>query len=66
MKTNLGFKHSDETLLKFKLREYSKEHLELLRKFGSANLSQYNKDKRLKVALHDFSSDITTTYPSIQ
>jgi putative methionine-R-sulfoxide reductase with GAF domain len=36
-----------------------------LRKFGSANLSQYNKDKRLKVAIHDFSSDITTTYPSI-
>lgn len=65
MRTNLGFKHSDETLLKFKLRKFSKEHIELLRKSGSANLIDFNKNKRLKVVIHDFNTDITTTYDSI-
>lgn len=62
---SLGFKHSEETLLKFKLRELSKEHLEFLRKSGTANLMEYNKNKRLKVAVHDFISDSTETYASI-
>ena len=63
--SNLGFKHSDETLLKFKLREFSKEHLELIRKTGSVNFIKFNENKRLKVAIHDFSIDITTTYGSM-
>jgi group I intron endonuclease len=63
--SNFGFKHSDETLLKFKLRKFSKEHLEFLRKSGSANFTEFNKNKRLKVVIHDFSTDITTSYDSI-
>ena len=63
--SSLGFKHSEETLLKFKLRELSKEHLEFLRKSGTANLMKFNKNKRLKVAVHDFVSDSTETYASI-
>lgn len=63
--SSLGFKHSEETLLKFKLRELSKEHLEFLRKSGTANLIEFNKNRRLKVAVHDFLQDITTTYDSI-
>ena len=35
--SSLGFKHSEETLLKFKLRKLSDEHLEHTRKLGRAN-----------------------------
>ena len=42
--SNLGFKHSDETLLKFQLRKFTKEQLELLRKISSANLIEFNKN----------------------
>lgn len=63
--SNLGFKHSDETLLKFKLRIFSEQHLELLRKSGSAKFIEFNKNKLLIVSIHDFTTDITTTYNSI-
>lgn len=48
--------------MKFKLRKLSKEHLDFLRKSCSANLIYYNKNKRLKVLIHDFNTDITTLY----
>ena len=63
--SSLGFKHSEETLLKFKLRKLSDEHLEHTRKLGRANLIKFNKSRRLKVAIHDFNTDTTTTYDSI-
>lgn len=52
-------------MLKFKLRVFSNEHLELLRKSGSAKFIEINKNKRLKVSIHDFTTHITTTYNSI-
>lgn len=63
--SSLGFKHSEETLLKFKLRELSKEHAEFLRKAGTANLVEHNKNRRLEVAVHDYNTDKTNTYASI-
>lgn len=63
--SSLGFKHSEETLLKFKLRKLSDEHLEHTRKLGRANFIKFNKSKRLKVAIHDFNTDTTTTYDSV-
>lgn len=47
------------------LENSQKEHLELIRKTGSVNFIKFNENKRLKVAIHDFSIDITTTYGSI-
>jgi hypothetical protein len=52
-------------LLKFKLRELSKEHAEFLRKAGTANLVEHNKNRRLEVAVHDYNTDKTNTYASI-
>lgn len=51
--------------MKFKLIKFSKEHLDFLRKSGSANFIDYNKNKRLKVLIHDFNTDKTTLYGSI-
>jgi hypothetical protein len=51
--------------LKLKLRKFSEEHLELIRKTGSINLKEFNKNKRIKVAIYDISTDKTTTYDSI-
>lgn len=63
--SSLGFKHSEETLSKFKLRKFSDEHLEHTRKLGRANFIKFNKSKRLKVTIHDFNTDTTTTYDSV-
>lgn len=63
--SSLGFKHSEETLLKFKLRELSEEHLKFLRKAGPANLKEFNQNRRLKVSIHDFTLDKTNTFDSI-
>lgn len=71
--SNLGFKQGgfasqEQTLLKFKLRKFSEEHLELRlrRKTGSINFKEFNRSKRIKVAIHDISTGITTTYDSIR
>jgi len=37
----------------------------LIRKSGSATFKLINKNKRLKVSIYDFTTDITTTYDSI-
>lgn len=57
--------HTEESLAKFKLRKLSKESTEKLRShLLNLNRTQ-NIKKRIKVDIHDFSTDITTTYESV-
>lgn len=63
--STLGYKHTDETLSKFKLRKLSIESLEKLRSHLSNFNQELNIKKRIKVDIHDFSTDITTCFESV-
>ena len=63
--SSLGFKHSAETLAKLKLRKFSEETLKKLRLHISNLNLELNIKKRIKVNIHDFITESTTTYDSV-
>lgn len=63
--STLGFKHSFDTLAKFKLRKLSKVSLEKLRSHLSNLQPVLTTNKSIKVDIHDFITGLTTTYESV-
>lgn len=63
--STLGYKHTEETLAKFKLRKPSEESLEKLR-FHLSNLNPIlGEQKRIEVMIYDFEEGINNLYASV-
>lgn len=63
--SNLGYKHTKETLAKFKQRKFSEETLEKLRNHLASLNPLLNEKKRIEVLIYDFYNDKDTLYLSI-
>ena len=63
--STLGYKHTEETLAKFKQRKLSKESLEKLQNHLAILNPRLNKEKRIEVFIFDFDNNEDTLYPSI-
>lgn len=76
--STLGYKHTEETLVKFRAREYSPEHLAILRenvKFLNSEeqrvkarerILEINRKKGVSVKVLDQENNTTVTYDSIR
>jgi len=64
--SSYGFKHSAETLAKFKERKVSPEALEKMRTHLATHNIEMNKNKRFKVDIYDIVTDKNSTFSSLK
>lgn len=64
--SSIGFKHSEETLIKFRNRELTEEHRENLKNHLQKLNIELNKKKSIKVEIFDLYTNINHSYDSIR